>query len=327
MTAYSIDNVPHLSTRQLLSLIRQLKENAELEAVGKRLSLDQFLDLLSHLRKETNLVAKLSPLLVGLSPYIFFQALHLMPISSVEVLKREGVLEPLQHQLNLFIHECELVNRQAMELANGLTVEIQESHINDWDHHDLEIMLLKIEQIRDYYEEIIKAINKALALTWNTNRIDLLDKLNHLKEVSLNQMQKVGAPRHESGPPTGLFSILETFLHNTYGSVEAAQEDIEALQDDDSSIEGLAKFSIWYLNDYWELGLLPKITSVEELELDPVRYNERERVQHRQQLFNQVQQNLNKLGIGLVGDLKKAEIFSKKMLIEHINKHQKKILH
>jgi hypothetical protein len=325
MVAFSIEQIPQLTIHQLQLLVHKLNETSDLEAIGKQLSLNQFLDLLIHLQKEPTLTTKLSPLLVGLSPYVFFQALLLMPFESVEVLKREGVLEPLQHQLNLFIHESELVNRQASEQIHTLTKEIQESQIKEWNHQDLETMQLKIEQLKMHYEELIHAINKALALTWNTTRIDLLDKLNHLKEFSLSQLQNIGSPRLQTETPSGLFAFLEQLLYNTYGSVNDSQEDIEVLDDEDSAIEGLVKFSIWYLQDYWKLGLLPKIKHVKELELDPIRYNERERIQHRQQLFNQVQQNLTELGIGKVADLKKAEIFSKKMLVEYITKYHHRL--
>ena len=91
-----------------------------------------------------------------------------------------------------------------------------------------------------------------------------------------------------------------------------------ALKDSDAAIEGLTRLSVWYLKDYWELGLLPSIDVPAKLNLDPHRFSEEECKQYHQHLLTLVQDLLNKLNIGTVGALKKARIYSKPLLKAYI---------
>ena len=93
-------------------------------------------------------------------------------------------------------------------------------------------------------------------------------------------------------------------------AVETVVETIEALHDEDPACDALVKFSVWYLQDYFELGLLPEVTNEAELDRDPQRYRELAR------------QRLHRLGLKTVGDLKRAGIFSRATLAEHVKQHK-----
>lgn len=316
---------PH-SHKKLKVIIQTLQETTHLEACGRGLSSKQFLDILKSIHHQHLAIDKLSPILVGLSPHIFFQTLCALPTTQVNILRTAGLLEPLQHHLNLFAQECELISQQYMQVVNDLYKTIHLMHREDLTQEDIHFVLGKIFDLREKYKKLLNAINKALAIAWPTYRLDLLNKLNELKEHIYHQyIQSVGLPRSEAKQPTGLFATLEQFLLNTFNS-DDGEGHIIVMQDDDLAIEGLTKLSIWYLKDYWELGLLPSIQSEKDLELDASLFSEKERLKHRQEIFSLVQENLTKLGISKVKDLKKAQIFSKKMLKDYIAQHQDRLL-
>lgn len=304
---------------KMRATIQVLQELPQLEACGRGLSTKQFIYLLKSFQQHQLAIEKLSPILVGLPPYVFFQVLYNLPASHIDILKIEGLLEPLQHHLHLFTHECEQITQQYRQDVLHLYQRIQELHREELNHRNLQQMSDQILAKREQYKTLLNTLNKALAIAWPTNRLDLLDKLNQQKETLYHHfIQSVGAPRSGGIPPTGLFLALEKFLFNTFTTEDGT---IDSLYDDELAIEGLAKLSIWYLKDYWELGLLPSIHSIEELELDPNQFSEKERLQHRQKLFNLVQDNLSQIGIKIVRDLKQAQIFSKNMLKEYIDNH------
>jgi len=327
-----LTEIPHFSTQQLTSciyllqaqehsdaferlkaLIFNIKEPLRLEAIGKGLSLHQFLNLLDSISMQELPSERFSPLLVGFTPDLFQQALNRITPKQLLVLKQESFTEPLQHQITLCMHACEkLCHEKEVEILN--IYQMIEAIVNE----DLTYSTLaQIEKVltdsKKSYEELLNIIDQALAITWTTNRLDLITHFNQLKEQIHHQLhQKIGSSTSLDQHANGLYENLETKLYSIFGS---------SLQDSDGAIEGLAKFSIWYLPNYWEIGLLPNIAGSEKLELD-ASCGEKERISHRQALFNQVQENLNKLHLYQVSDLKKFQIFSKGMAKEFIRKNR-----
>jgi hypothetical protein len=307
---------------KLVAAIQGLKDNSQIEATGKVLTPEQFRQILLSFTSKQITVDKLSPLLVGLSFRVFCTFLHQASISDLEPLKKEGLLEPLQHQLTLFVNECTQVLDNYQTEIIQLNQEIEELNHENLSYQELWAIENKIKHLAQRSNQTLEAISKALAITWNTNRIDLIEKLTHLKEAfHIQLLQGIGQMPSENNVASGLFAILEQSLSSVYGI--ASSENVEALQDEDLAIEGLTKLSIWYLKDYWELGLLPLIKRAQELDLDALQHDENERMQYRQQLFRSVQDQLNQLKIGTVGQLKQAQIFSKPMLKEYIKKQRK----
>lgn len=308
---------------KLMYILSGLKEISQLEAVGRALSTKQLLSALALFSRKPLANNVLSPILVGLSPQVFFEAIYFASDACLLPFKQEGLLEPLEHHLNHFIHESEKRLKEYYTKMEEIAQEIAQINCQELSNQELHLIRVHIEHLKGSYHDLQEALNKALAIAWKTNRIDLIENLSHLKEIVNHQLiHKVGTERTEFTSSTGLFAALEEFLFSTYGSSLSMQKDLESLSDTDLAIEGLTKLSVWYLKDYWEVGLLPSIVNQEELSLSHLRPYEKEWLQKRQEWFNLVQKNLEKLGIGIVSDLKKANIFSKKMLKEFIIQHQ-----
>lgn len=303
----ALQNQPHI---KLLSLIQKL-DRTHLETAGKALSSKQFIDLLESFSNGQCPPNKLSSLLVGLPFYVFMETIQIAPNHSLEILKQEEILEPLQHQLNLLGHEYEKKLLAFQNQTNHLCDDIHKIDIEELSFSDLDEMRDKIIDLENEYQLALETIDKGLSIIWNTARIDLIEKFSHLKEATHSQYIRNIGKDDGSGIGPGLFPALDRFL----GTIYEIEPSSNNHADNDLAIEGLTKLSIWYLKDYWEAGLLPNIKHQDELEH-----------QEKQQLFNLVQTNLQKFGIATIKDLKKAQIFSKPMLKEYVKRHQSRCL-
>jgi hypothetical protein len=180
----------------------------------------------------------------------------------------------------------------------------------------------EIENNANTYQSLLEKINRLLMLIWNTNRTDLIEKLSIAKETVQRVLNmRIGNPKTEVTSSTGLFGHFEQRLSAVYGGADN-QQDIETLDDDEPALEALAKFSIWYLRDYWEIGLLPKITDPQHLIFRQERQLDEHPSSFREKLYQEVQANLKKLQLSTVKDLKQREIFSRATLKEYIQKHK-----
>jgi len=261
--------------------------------------------------------SKLLPLLVGMPNSVFVQVLHQANPEVLNFLKLEGVIEPIQHHLTLL---ADTVEKQDNEIGTSLMImgqEISQLDVSTIRRSDLQKMRKQLETKREYYLNTIALASKALAIAWNTNRLDLIEQFTKIKERCLSALHDfIGTPGKDDNPGTGMYGLLEQTLSAVYS-------ESPELKDSDPATEALAQFSIWYLRDYWSLGLLPSIKHEEDLELNTE--DELAKRDHRQKLFAAVQESLNRLGIGTVGDLKKVEIFSKNLLEDHIDAFRDKL--
>jgi hypothetical protein len=296
-------------------MVAVLKEGtaAELEAAGKTLNLQQLYAILDYAAKAHPEVHwKLSPLFVGLPHPLFSQLLLAASPHQLEVLKLEAMTEPLQHHLTLISHEVDHVISQNLDLLDKIATEISLLTIEGKEPRPLK---RELKSQLETYHEALNLINKALVLTWNSNRADLIDKLSHAKEQCQRALiHTIGQPKTAFGEAKGLFAQLEESLAAIYGN----PSEIESADDEEPALEGLAKLSLWYLHDYQEVGLLP---STRKLDLDPASHTEQERLAYREKLMGEVQENLTKLGLVTVRDLKKAGIYKLEQLKRYIAGH------
>lgn len=305
-------------TRQIA---RNLTDISQIESMGHVLTIPQLLDLLLNLNEWNNgKRVKLAALLAGISHDSFMELLSESSLPHIQALKQASVSESLHHHLTLFHHE---VMQQFNALNNDLA-QI-EKEISSMDPLNLGtkdkiafenlIFNLTLRQQR-----ILSSIDKALSIAWNTDREDIIDDLSSAKEYYQRSMVLyTGHPRIPDKPPTGLYALLENRLFAAYGNPYDPKDTL-ALKESDPAIEALAKFSIWYLSDYFALGLLPSVKDAATLELDPKKFNEVERAEQLRKLFQEAREELAKRGIATVKDLKDASIFSKKSLIEWLAK-------
>lgn len=312
------------TSSRLLSAIEGVEEIRKLELIGSFLSAEQFSAILRSISEHKTSIDKLSPLLVGLPPSVFFESLQKAQDIHLESLKKEGILEPLEHHINLLFNTFETTLQKYQEKTEEIHRSIEEINSNFLTYSDLRSLENQIENLKGDYQATLDMIDKALAIIWNTHRLDLIEKLSQLKErASLQLIHNIGPDRPLIRDSDGLTGLLKKFLNQVYEnhSDRAGANRTPDAEDDEKSLEGLTRLSIWYLNDYWEAGLLPEIKKPENLEPASL-HSEEEKLHHRQQLFDRVQSNLEHLGIETVGKLKKAQIFSKLMLKEFIEKHK-----
>ncbi|MEM1283370.1 MAG: hypothetical protein AAGG81_07435 [Chlamydiota bacterium] len=307
---------------KLITTVSAMDNRSSLEVLGKAINAKQFFSLLKAKKSfDNSTFHKIPPLLVGMEFNVFTDVILEIPQQLLSVLQEEGCTEPLQHQLTLFCHE--LV--QELDLFSKNLIQL-EKHIDSFDTRNInhQNMLSTHQEIKKWAEFAnanLKRINNALAIAWNTSRPDIIDRLSFQKESWLKyNTLVVGFPREYDKPASGLYARFESRLDTIFSNPDDPN-DIEALQDEEPALEALVKFSLWYLHDYWEIGLLPNIKDISELDLDPVDHSDRERADYRSKLFNQAQANLEELGLKSVKDLKSKKIYSKEMLQEFLDTH------
>lgn len=313
------EKIPDWLTK-LNAIISGLSDHSQLEALGKALTDDQALPLMDFLTGQNIDTDKMSAVFIGMSKDTFAYVLRQSEPRSQQILQKLGKTEPLQHHLNLLSHS--LMGNIA-DFANefGLLDEVVDKiDIADLGFNDLVQMTKRIELLRIAYNLVSDIVDRGLALAWHTDRSDLIEKFNTIRSHCQKSLVDVGIRGDgNSIKPTGLFARFGGRIMSVYGNPDDPH-DVEALKNDDPAIEALAKFSVWYLEDFFEVGLLPEIKSAHELDLNPKNHAEQERIAYKNQLIAKAHHNLEKLGLNTVADLKGKAIFSKKTLQEFIQR-------
>ncbi len=302
------------------AIILGLSERPKLEYAGQYLTVPQILDFL-----ESNLLAnednfnRLLAILVGMPNQTFIQLLSDLSEHQLQVLLQTALAEPLQHHLTVFIHEMNNQYLLMSENLNQILKDIENLPVESIGRHELIHIKNRINDISLEFNYTLEKMRNALRIAWNTHRFDLIESLNILKDKYVHTLNNfIGHPETSQGA-TGLYELLKERINIVFGNAYDLN-DPESLSNGEPSIEALVKFSVWYLKDYWEIGLLPNIKSADDLELDSP--SEKERAEYRDQLFSKVQANLEKLHLKTLWDIKKAHIYSKKALVEYIQENQ-----
>lgn len=298
--------------------IMQLKENSDLEVLGHNVkSTSQFQSILDFFNSADESERwKLFPLMIGLRQDIFSSSLQALKPNQLQILQHEASSEPVQHHLNMMSHEFSLALESLDKSAIAFKLKIEELDSEDLGMDDVEELMEEISEMSEEYKELLSCLIPALTIVWNTGRPDLVSKFSSLKEhcqKSLNEFVGI----NEKDWDNDLHAALAKLLNTSFGDAENPG-DIAALHDDEHAIEALAKFNIWYPQDFFKVGLLPHLISSKELDLDPGRYTDEERIIYRNDLLNIARQNLEQLGLETVKDIREAGIFSKKSLADYI---------
>ncbi|CCB91692.1 putative uncharacterized protein [Waddlia chondrophila 2032/99] len=331
-------NISKMDNSQISALIDSIKENScdqweqkirsaiiglnsrgQLETAGSSLTIAQFMVLIGNcLHVEDKHHWKLSPLLVGIEHSTFSKIVEKLSDQQLQVFKDEGVTEPIQHHLTTLTHELESNIEKGEEGIDQLYEKVDRFQIEEIGLHDVNEVIREIELYHDFFDFLFKKSNKALAIAWNTKRLDLIESLNKIKgSCQKFVLYGLGSPKNDQQLSTGLYQLIEEKLFEVYGN-SLDPNDTEAVRDSEPAVEGLVKLSVWYLRDYWEIGLLPHIKDKKSLDFDLETRTEVERVNYREGLFSKAQNNLSMLGLSTVSDLKNNLIFSKRSLQEFI---------
>jgi len=304
------------------ALVKGLNNRQAIEQASQALNIDQVLDLLSHREiLETKEIWKLSPIFVGMRPSVFREILTQANAAELQILKQEGITEPLQHHITILtediLNEIDELFRQSFYLE----MELNSIDALTTTHEEILNFLQRIEQASQKTDSTLMTLNALLETTWNTSRIDLIEKLTYAKTSLQKIVNQLGHAGDEQNPLSGLHAKLAYHFERIFEQ-EAILTSFEKFVDDTPVTEALTQFSIWYLLDYWELGLLPEIATRSELNLDPEFYSEKECLAYREYLSNLVTQNLEKHHLKTVQDLKKNKIYSKKALYDYLNQQK-----
>lgn len=292
-------------------LLEFIVSEMNLETFSKHFSVSSFLSFLELLTQYPQYQNQLSFILIGIHPSVFSQALHLLQEKHLNLLRQEGKIEPLQYQLTQFFHEGEALKQNIEQEVQQFKQEILAIATEQITPDHLQTLLSQIDHLRDQLADYLERASAALALVWHTDRIDLIEKMSAMNESIQHQLiHLIGHSSFEQIPATGLYSFLEQTLSNIFDST---------LKDDDAAIEGMTRLSVWHLKDYSDLGLLPSM-QFEKLNIDFEKSHEKEHSE-KQTLNSLVQSQLERLGIGKVGDLKKFHLYSKHLLKAYIEKH------
>ena len=304
------------------TLFLESQDVKEIEELARSLNLTQFLDLLNLSTQLTEGVArKLNPLLVGIPHELFSESLLQLSDEQLKILCRIGEGEPLHYHLTLLTHELSNQAKACADDIESLVKAIDTYDINRIHQTDLESFRKRMQTAADFFRVALKKIDVILALAWNSNREELIERLTSLKENWLRYVtHELGTPAAPPRPATGVYERFDRHFGEVYGSNEP--HPLHGLSDDDLALEALAALSIWYIEDYWEIGLLPGIEHAKHLQLDPKNYDEKARREHREQLILKARQNLESIGLKTVADLKQKRLYSKLMLMQYIEAHR-----
>lgn len=288
----------------------ELTDKQQLEELGKNLSAVQILEVLSlAASKDKQFIEKLFAIFHSLPSTIFREILTTAEPEQYLLLTQEVLIEAIQHHLTHLCHEISNEYRLLIKVIETQEKILTAISIEDIGLEDIRASIEQIERLFNMCVHILYTINCALSLCWKTSRIDLIDNFSRLKEQYLLVLTRsIGAPSGKENSSTGLWGLLEKRLNAVYAEYN----------DDDPALEALVALSIWYLKDYWEVGLLPDIAAESQLELSSVEYTESQRLEYRENLFAQVKNNLSKKGLHSLKDLKEKGIYSRKTLTDFL---------
>ncbi len=318
------DNDPHWQGK-MRAMVQGVAQRSQLESIGRVLNVKQLLELLDAAAdSDVAWQDKLQFILVGLPQNVFEASLDGITDRQLRALKAVGSTESLQHHLTLLVHELARKAEQTAVGLEGLERQIEVYNVHTVHQKDIDTFLQRIEEALDFFLHGLSLLDTSLGLAWNTNREDLIDRFTQLKENWLRYLQFViGRPGTSETPSSALYAKLDRHLNAIYGDPSNPVEH-DVLEDSDPALEALTALSLWVLQDYWGVGLLPGITHVEDLDLDST-HTDAERILYREKLMLVAQENLNILGLATVGDLKKARIYSRNMLSRYIERHRERL--
>lgn len=298
---------------KFLAFFLGLKEKKEIMLFAQNLDIEQLkIVLLNQSLSENDSSWKIYSLFIGLPQRLFNQIILEPAVEIQDLLKKEGITEPIQHHLNLLSHELSQAIFSKETDLEQLQNEILKIDLKTEKLINIKSLQQRIKGLCNDYRMILNLVEKALGITWNTNRTDLIEKFTWIKEHAQKALSlSIGHFSDGSIVSESLYSLLKKKIDDFYSDVE------DILEDDDLAIEALPKFSIWYFEDYSEVGLIPKKARQKKVQ-------EKDWVTLQPTINEEVKEYLKDFGINTVKDLKDLFIFSRESLKEYIQSHKLK---
>lgn len=301
--------------KKLHLILMNFPPQLSLESLGRVLNVSQILELLQFLSTPANHLMsrqQLSSLFVGLSPFIFREVISQAAEQQLYFFKEEAVTEVIQHHLSLIVND---LNEEFKILCTEIETSeavLQAIFLDQLNTQEIEALYINIDRLSDKASSLLNLANQSLVIAWNSNRVDLIQELGLIKERCQRCLREYIGHESENGQAlTGLRHRLNEKI-NLLFSDQDAHGHISLMKDSTPALEALVKFSIWYVQDYEKIGLLP------ELEFNPTQADAKN-LKRREELLAVAERNLNDLGLHTLRDLKEAKIYSKQSLIEYIS--------
>lgn len=302
---------------KLFTLVKGLDKLNALEIIGHALNLKQLLELQSSVSVDPEQAWKLFPIFVAVPHALFSQMLLEMSDKHKKELQNLCASEAIQHHLFLFTHELKLLLEANQQELQQLQAEIQELDVFTLSTQFLSEIKSRLRIFRHNIQQTNYKIENALLLAWNANSIALIESLSVYRERFENFLfTAVGHPYKDTEPSSGIFKRLDESLNVVFN-----RNKIEALDDSEPAIEALASLKLWYVEDYWHVGLLPKVFDSSQITLPLLNRDVSLQAHYR----HEVEQNLHLLGLKTVKDFKRNHLVSKILLRDFVVANQKKI--
>lgn len=287
--------------------------NSPVESFGRALTSVQFLEILRFtgaLQDDNGNRKKITSLFVGISPKVFLDILSQSSQTELAFFREEAVTEPVQHHLSLIAHE---LTKRFNDLCDQIVLkerEIEGINLQTIGNKELDTLNSQFDLFNKEGKAILNLANRTLAIAWNTNRSDLIQELGRIKELCQKCLiDSIGTMETREDPSTGLYHLMDKKVQHLFSDLDSNGNQT-IMKDSTPALEALVKFSVWYIQDYVDVGLL----SEAQFQREDVDHD----LKNRDQLFMLAEENLGKMGLKTLLDLKNAKIYSKQALKEFI---------
>ena len=309
---------------KLHQLYLHFPSKTPIEKFGNALNKAQTLEIMHFVKNNghnnISYRQKLSALFAGISSLVFREVLFQASPEELSFLREEAVTETIQHHLSRITND---LNSEFNDYCNKIAEK--ENEIRNLDFQNMgKVSILNVyTSIGSFHEAGISILNhtgRALTIAWNVNRGDLIQDLGRIKELCQKYLKEtVGKDALDEIPASGLYQLLEKNVDELFSDKDA-NGNPSLMKNSTPALAALVKFSVWYIQDYVEVGLLPAIIQTDDQDSK----HELDNLKQREQLFIAAERNLSKIGLNTLADLKRARIYSKKALMEYIRAESNK---
>lgn len=297
-----------------------LLPNANFTLFASQLNVEQILEIIHFVQTARDYPSyrqKLSQLFTEISPLVFRKIIHKASDEELHFFKEEALTEVIQHHVSLLIIQIQKEFLEFCQILSKKEEFIAQMDFNLMDQKEIQDLMDSIKSFQNEAKALLELANRILTITWNTNRIDLISEIGTIKESCQRALVEIIGTIETTGEElsSGIWETLRKRINHLFSDKDC-NGNLNLMKDSTPALEALIKFSIWNIQDYFEVGLLPFKNSPLSF---PFTDQEKESLKHREQLFLDAENHLNQIGLKTLLDLKKAQIYSKKALKQYIN--------
>lgn len=279
---------------KLIGLIDSINDKKFFELVGQFIAPSQLVAFLS-LGKKIDLT-KIYSIIIGMTTGNFIKTIFLSDAKELETLKENLLQAPVLHHITLYSNNLNELTDSFFSKYQNIVNEINNLNIPNEEEKEIIAIENTIKSSSFQINETIENLQKILNIVWGASRTDLIEKIGQQKEI-LDKLFKGEFSNGEFLSENSLQLLLWNKVFSLFTELEKKGEFHSI-----PSIEGIECFSIWYPQDFKEIGLLSTNATQDNFE----------EVKHT------VWENLKKLDLHSIQDLVDKKIYSKNTLKKFI---------